>query len=196
MKLIRHIDRMAQQFRGSAVSIGNFDGVHRGHARIMERLSAMARQRGTTAVVFTFDPHPSRILRPQSVPTPLCWPERKAELLGELGVEAVVAYPTDQAFLQLDARQFFDQIICQQLQARAIVEGANFFFGHDRTGNIEVLKRFCAETGIAIEVVEPVTIDGQVVSSSRLRQLVAAGQIDQACALLTRPYRIRGTVVR
>ena len=195
MKLIRDLDQLPERFRRAAVSIGNFDGVHRGHARIVERLTALARRAGTSAVVFTFDPHPARILRPEQAPTPLSWPDRKAQLLGELGADAVLAYPTDQALIELDARQFFDRIVGQRLEARVLVEGPNFFFGRRRTGSIDVLRRFCGDTGVTLEVVEPVRIGGQIVSSSRIRKLITAGEIPQAESLLARPYRIRGTVV-
>ena len=147
------------------------------------------------AVILTFDPHPARLLRPQQAPTPLSWTECKAWLLHELGVDAVVAYPTDAALLGLSAGEFFDRIVLGQLRARGMVEGQNFFFGHDRGGNIEVLGEFCRRAGIPLEVVEPVQIDGQVVSSSRVRKLISAGAVAEAARLLTRPYRVRGTVI-
>ena len=100
MEVIRDLEDWPVSLRGGAVAIGNFDGVHRGHARIVERLLAVARQVGGPAVVFTFDPHPVRLLRPEHAPPPLTWTERKAELLGELGVDHVIAYPTDEALLR------------------------------------------------------------------------------------------------
>ena len=193
--LYRHLDDLPQCFRGGVVSIGNFDGVHWGHARIVARLLEMARRQGVPAVILTFDPHPARLLRPEQAPTPLSWTDRKARVLYELGVAAVVAYPTDAALLGLTASQFFDRIVLGQLRARGMVEGQNFFFGHDRGGNISVLGEFCRLAGIPLEVVEPVQIDGQVVSSSRVRTLISAGAVAEAARLLTRPYRIRGTVI-
>ena len=190
-----HLDDLPERFRGGVVSIGNFDGVHRGHASIAGRLLNMAGRQNVRAVVLTFDPHPVRLLRPLQAPTPLSWTERKACLLHELGVDAVVAYPTDPALLALTAGEFFDRIILGQLRARGLVEGQNFFFGHDRGGNIEVLGQFCRHSGIPLEVVEPVQMGGQVVSSSRVRTLISAGQVAEASQLLTRPYRIRGKVV-
>jgi riboflavin kinase/FMN adenylyltransferase len=136
-----------------------------------------------------------RILRPQHAPPPLTWTDRKAELLGELGIDALVAFPTDAAFLQLGPREFFDRIVRDALGARAIVEGSNFFFGHGRQGNVDLLRRFCDEAGMILEVVEPVKVDGQVVSSSRVRALVSEGRMEDVCRLLTRPYRIRGRVI-
>ena len=195
MKLFRDLDQLPERFRRAAVSIGNFDGVHRGHARIIDRLTALARRAGSASVVFTFDPHPARILRPDQAPAPLSWTDRKARLLGELGADAVVAYPTDRALLKLDARQFFDRIVRRQLDARALVEGPNFFFGQRRTGSIEVLRQLCEDTEVTLDVVQPVQIGGEIVSSSLIRKLIAAGKLQQAGPLLTQPYRIRGTVV-
>lgn len=196
MNLIRDLDQLPERFRRAAVSIGNFDGVHWGHARIVERLSAVARRLRTSALVFTFDPHPARVLRPEQAPAPLSWTDRKARLLSELGADAVVAYPTDRALLALDARQFFDRIVRGRLEAQVLVEGPSFFFGRNRTGTIEVLQDFCTDAGVGLEVAEPIEIGGQIVSSSRIRGLVAEGRLEEARPLLTQPYRIRGTVIR
>src|SRR5205823_14716376 len=105
-KLLRSLDDLPAELRSGAVSVGNFDGVHLGHARIAQRLVAAARRVAGAAIAFTFDPHPASLLRPEGCPTPLTWIERRASLLGELGVEAVIAYPTDEDLLRLTARQF------------------------------------------------------------------------------------------
>ncbi len=194
--VIHDLEEIPAALRGGAVTIGNFDGVHLGHVRIIDRLVAKARQVGGAAVVFTFDPPPVRVLRPLEAPAPLTWTARKAALLAELGVDAVIAFPTTRQFLQLSAREFLEAVIVQRLAARAVVEGENFFFGRDRSGDIQALARFCAQSRIALEVVPPVVADGEVVSSSRIRRLVASGQVRSASRLLTRPYRIRGQVIR
>jgi riboflavin kinase/FMN adenylyltransferase len=194
VRLIRQLDELPSSLRGGAVAIGNFDGVHRGHARIVERLIAKARDFGGPAVVFTFDPHPVRLLRPEAAPPPLTWTDRKAELLAAVGADALIAYPTDEALLQLSPEDFFKRIVRQALGARAVVEGANFFFGRDRAGNVDVLRRLCGENGIAVEIVEPLELDGAIVSSSRVRELIGRGDVAAAGGLLTRPYRIRGLV--
>jgi riboflavin kinase / FMN adenylyltransferase len=181
--------------RGGAVAIGNFDGVHVGHARIVDTLLAEARRLGGPAIVFTFDPHPVRLLRPEEAPPPLTWTARKAELLARLGVDALVAYPTDEALLKLSAEEFFGRIVVQGIGAWAMVEGPNFQFGRGRAGNVESLAAMCANAGMTLNVVEPVVAGNEIVSSSRIRRLVAAGDIDAARALLTEPYRIRGMVV-
>jgi riboflavin kinase/FMN adenylyltransferase len=193
--LYRHLGDLPRPLRGGVVSIGNFDGVHAGHARIVARLVEMARSLAVPAVVLTFDPHPARLLRPEQAPMPLSWTDYKARLLCELGVAAVVAYPTDDALLQLTASEFFQNIVQGQLQARGMVEGQNFFFGHDRGGDIVLLARFCADADIRLDVVEPALVDGLIVSSSRVRELVAAGDVAGAARLLNRPYRICGAVI-
>ena len=194
MKLIRDLAMLPAELRSGAVAIGNFDGVHLGHARIVERLIAQALRVGGPALVFTFDPHPVRLLRPAEAPPPLTWTDRKAELLVELGVDSMIAYPTDQELLNLSAREFFDQIVIGKLGAKAMVEGPNFYFGRGRTGTIEVLRDFTEAAGIRLEVVEPVAVEGEFVSSSRVRRLLHEGQVEAACHMLTRPYRIRGMV--
>jgi len=194
VKLIRDLTDLTGDVRSGAVAIGNFDGVHLGHARIADRLIAEARNVGGPSVVFTFDPHPVRLLRPAEAPPPLTWTDRKAKLLAELGVDAMIAYPTDEELLKLEPADFFDQIVRHRLDARFMVEGPNFYFGHNRTGTIDVLRQLTARTGIGLEVVPPVEVDGGYVSSSRARALLAAGQVEQAGKLLTQPYRIRGMV--
>ena len=176
------------------MTIGNFDGVHRGHARIIERLLAKARDVGGPAIVFTFDPHPVRLLRPQAAPPPLTWTDRKAQLLDELGVTAVIAYPTDEHLLSLSPGDFFEQIVSQSLEARAMVEGPNFYFGGGRAGDISVLGQLCEQAGVALEIVPPLVLGDEYVSSSRVRTAVQSGDVNLARQLLTRPYRIRGMV--
>lgn len=195
MKLIRDLKSLPENLRSGAVSIGNFDGVHVGHAKIVERLVAEARQVRGPAIVFTFDPSPAQVLRADRAPPPLTWLERKVELLTALGVDAVIAYPTDEAFLRQEPRQFFDQVIRGMLDAKALIEGPNFYFGHDRHGNVDLLARYCAETGMTMDVVPPVEIDGQMVSSSRLRTLIGQGEVELARRMLIQPYRLHGIVI-
>ncbi|HEX7379356.1 MAG TPA: riboflavin biosynthesis protein RibF [Pirellulales bacterium] len=194
MKLFREFAAAPAEIRGGALTIGNFDGVHLGHARLVERLLALARNVGGPAVVFTFDPHPARLLRPERAPWPLTWTDRKAQLLAQLGVDCLIAYPTDEALLALTDREFFQRMVRDQLAARAMVEGPNFCFGRDRTGTVDVLAELTRASGMDLEIVEPVVRGGEIVSSSRVRRQVAAGQVDDARRLLTQPYRIRGIV--
>ena len=194
MKLIRNLEDLPRSLCSGAVSIGNFDGVHRGHARIVEQLISEARRLAGPAVVLTFDPHPVRLLRPDVAPPPLTWTDRKAALLAELGVDVVIAYPTDEALLGLSPEEFFNEIVCCRLRAKALVEGPNFFFGRNRAGTIDRLRVLCEGAKIALTVVEPLEQGGELVSSSLIRRLVSRGDVDGARAMLTRPYRIRGMV--
>ncbi|MEM6329246.1 MAG: bifunctional riboflavin kinase/FAD synthetase [Planctomycetota bacterium] len=195
MPILRHLDELPADARGGAVAIGNFDGVHLGHARIMQTLLARAREYDGPAVVFTFDPHPVRLLRPEKSPPPLTWTERKAELLANLGVDWVIAYPTDEALLRLSARAFFDRIVRNSLDARAMVEGPNFYFGHKREGTIDVLRRLTGEAGVQLDIVAPVEMHDGLVSSSRVRRLIQhEGAVGLARQMLSAPYRLRGIV--
>jgi len=194
LRLIRKISDVSSELQQGAIAIGNFDGVHQGHARLIRKLIEHARQKGGPAIVFTFDPHPVRLLRPALAPVPLTWTERKAELLGKLGVDGVIAYPTDEALLTLSPEEFFSKIILDSLRARTIVEGPNFFFGRDRVGDVQLLAELCRQHSIAMEIVQPVEFEGRYISSSRIRDLIAAGEMALARDMLTQPYRIRGMV--
>ena len=194
VEIFRQLDALPDHLLGGALTIGNFDGVHLGHAAIVQALKSLAEQYKGAAVVFTFDPHPVRLLRPDQVPPPLTWTNRKAELLAEQGIDAVIAYPTDQALLDLSAEAFFEQIVCKSLKARAMVEGANFHFGRDRQGDIPKLQQFCQSQNMDLSIIAPVLIDQQPVSSSRIRRLLAEGDVAAAAQMLTRPYRLRGMV--
>lgn len=195
MILLRQLHDLPTEVRRGAVAIGNFDGVHQGHARIVERLKTLARQVAGPAVVFTFDPHPIQILRPELAPPPLMQIERKAELLDKLGVDAVIACPTDRAILNLTAQEFFEEVIIRDLAAQALVEGPNFGFGRNRGGDIRLLKELCEQRGIALEIAEPLRVGEDYVSSSRVRALIQVGQVAEAAKLLTRPHRSQGVVV-
>jgi riboflavin kinase/FMN adenylyltransferase len=181
--------------RGGLVSIGNFDGVHRGHQAMIARLVALARAANRPAVAVTFDPHPLSLLRPDALPPGLTTLPDRASLLRECGVDAVVVLPTSWDLLRLSATEFFEQIVRQQLHAAGLVEGPNFCFGKDRGGNVTLLRQLCQQAGMTFDVIEPVTIDGQWVSSSVIRSLLVAGDVNDAVALLGRPYRLTGQVV-
>jgi len=194
VQLIRGLSDLPARVRGGALAIGNFDGVHLGHACLLDRLVQQANRLSSASVVFTFDPHPMQLLRPASVPPPLTWIERKAALLGNLGVDFVIAYPTDETLLSLSPEKFFRQIVVELLAAGAIVEGPNFCFGKDRAGDIRLLGELSQQAGCHLEVVEAMQHGGTTISSSRIRQLIGRGQIDEANSMLTRPYRLRGLV--
>jgi riboflavin kinase / FMN adenylyltransferase len=183
------------RYRGGFVAIGNFDGVHRGHQRMIGTLVAQARDAGLPAVVMTFDPHPIALLTPGRVPPTLSTLERKAELIGACGVDVLIAYPTDQTLLNLTPEEFFEQIIRDRLQAQGLVEGPNFGFGKDRTGDVDTLQSLCDRDGLVLTIVDAVACDNEpVVSSSAIRRTIAAGDLSRAVAMLGHPYRLTGVV--
>lgn len=181
--------------KGSVLSIGNFDGVHLGHQSIVNVLVSRARGLELPALIMTFDPHPAALLRPDGPPPRLTTPAQKAELLMQLGVDAVIQYPTDRALLNLTAREFFDEFVIHHLNAVGLVEGPNFYFGKERSGDGETLRQFCNETGRFLEILSPAEQNGTLVSSSQIRQALQAGDVEAASRLLGRPYSLRGTVV-
>jgi riboflavin kinase/FMN adenylyltransferase len=178
-----------------AVAVGNFDGVHVGHAAIVGRLREAAERHRVPAVVLTFDPHPASILRPEQAPLPLTTPARRAELLLALGVNAVCVQPADAALMALEAEAFYEGVLRGRFAARAVVEGQDFRFGARRRGDVAMLAALCGRDGVDLDVVPPVVIDGEAVSSSRIRTLVAAGRLAEAHTLMTAPYRLTGAVV-
>ncbi len=190
-----HFGDIPRECQGGIVSIGNFDGVHRGHVQLVQCFARIARERHVPAVAVTFHPHPVELLRPEQSPAPLNSTERKAELLHEHGADEVVVIRTTLELLRLTAEEFFDAVIHGSMHAAGLVEGPNFGFGRDRSGTITTLNRLCAGSNMRLEVVDPLAIDGQVVSSSRARQCLAAGDMEHAARLLGRSHRVRGRVV-
>ena len=180
--------------RGAYLAIGNFDGVHRGHAHLLARLRAVADLAEAPALALTFDPHPVALLRPDTAPVPLVWTDRKVELLKAAGATEVGVFRTGPWLLGMTAREFFDRVIVGQFAARGMVEGPNFGFGRDRGGDSALLAAWCREAGVAFEVASPTEDDGRIVSSSRIRKAIAEGRIDEATAMLGRPHRLRGIV--
>lgn len=178
-----------------AVAVGNFDGVHLGHAALAARLRAAADRLGTPAVALTFDPHPASLVRPGAAPVPLTTPARRAELLLGLGLDAVLVQPVDRGFIGLSAGDFYRGVLRGRLRAAVLVEGPDFRFGARRAGDVALLRGLCAADGVGLEVVDPVVVAGETVSSSRIRALVAAGDVRAANGLLAAPFRTRGTVV-
>ena len=178
------------------LTIGNFDGVHRGHVQLISRLRARADAAGAPALAVTFDPHPIALLRPHLLPPSLTTFERRIELLRQAGADEVVVFRTGPWLLGLTAREFFDRIILGQLQARGMVEGFNFAFGRDRAGNVERLTAWCLEAGLEFEETPPAHDEnGVAISSSEIRGRLREGDVHQAARLLGRPHRLEGAVV-
>ena len=183
-------------YRDGYVSIGNFDGVHRGHQAMLAALVQRARSENVPAVVLTFDPHPIELLRPEAAPPRLTTMEHRAELLERFGIDAVIVLPTTTQFLNLTAEEFFQTIVRSELQARGLVEGPNFYFGRNRSGSITMLRGLCAGQRMSLDVVSPVIVDEQLVSSSVIRSLIESGDVTESVRLLGHSYRLTGQVGR
>jgi riboflavin kinase/FMN adenylyltransferase len=180
---------------GGAISIGNFDGVHLGHAALVGRLRTLAQRIGGLAVAVTFDPPPAAVLRPGTLPPQLTTIARRDALLRRCGADGVVLIHTDRDLLSQTPEIFFRSVVTGSLQARGMVEGPNFFFGKDRAGNPHLLKRLCTRSGMECEIVEPESIGDRMISSTRIRELLQQGDVTSANQMLTARYRIEGFVV-
>lgn len=195
MKLLRGFDSL-EPYRGGFLSIGNFDGVHRGHQQMFACLVRHAREHQVPSCVFTFDPHPIQLLRPEHVPPALTSLEQKAELIEACGIDCMVVYPTDLRLLNLSAEEFFEAVVLGEFNAIGMVEGPNFFFGRNRSGTIKQLEGLCSAADIELDVVPPVFVGTQMVSSSVIRSLLLDGEVEEVSDLLGHRYRIAGRVIR
>lgn len=220
MTLIRSLDDVAPA-RGCVLSIGNFDGVHRGHQAMIARIVCEARRQSAPAVALTFDPHPIKLLAPSKAPPSLSTLERKSELLHRAGADFVIAVPTTRDLLGLEAVVFFERIVVEAIGAVGMIEGPNFHFGRGRGGDVELLRELCFEHGMACEILDAVADGGgdggvgdggvgkggvgdgdcggdgggPMISSSLIRMAISDGRVDDAVSWLGHPYQIRGVVV-
>jgi riboflavin kinase/FMN adenylyltransferase len=179
-----------------AVAIGNFDGVHRGHRALLDEARARAARQGGTSAVLTFTPHPARLFAPAKAPPLIMSLGRRLELCAEAGIETAIVESFTPAFAAIEAGDFVRRVLAQDLAAREVVVGYDFSFGRGRAGNVTQLGALGAELGIGVAVIPPVTVDGLPCSSTRIRELGAAGDVRRAAALLGRPLELEGRVVR
>ena len=180
----------------ASVAVGNFDGVHLGHQALVAAAVARSRGSGGPAVVLTFDPHPARVLRPQAAPAALTTLAQKEELVAALGIDRLVVVPFDARLAALSPDAFAREVLQQALGARHVVVGESFRFGRGREGDPRRLETLGATLGFAVEVVPPVLEGGRPISSSRVREALARGDLGEARMLLGRDYFVDGEVVR
>ncbi|RSL16164.1 riboflavin kinase/FMN adenylyltransferase [Edaphobacter aggregans] len=193
MKIYRQLADLPANFGPSIATIGNFDGVHRGHQWVIAEVVARARELNQTSVAITFDPHPARVLRPDAS-LPLISPLiRKLELLETTGLDAVLVLPFTEELSQHTARAFATDVLQQALHVTELHEGENFRFGYQAEAGIESLEALGRELGFSVRIYSPRTLRGGPVSSSRIRQLIAAGDVSHARALLGQPFSIDST---
>jgi riboflavin kinase/FMN adenylyltransferase len=180
--------------KATALTIGNFDGVHVGHQKILRGVIERARSMDALSAVLTFFPHPARVLRPDVAPGLLeTLPQRLAEFEA-LGIEAALILKFDQELAQFSAEGFAQRFLVETLRARAVFVGENFRFGHKQAGDVKLLEELGRENGFAVEIVEPVLVDGQIVSSSAIRAAVREGRVDEAQRMLGRPFALVGEI--
>lgn len=178
----------------TALAIGNFDGVHRGHAALLKRLVDAAHGAGLPATILTFEPHPREFFAPASAPARLTTLREKLELLADAGVEQIMVCRFNAGFAALSAAQFVDTVLLAGLRTRHLIIGDDFRFGKGRAGDFAMLQAAGVDSGFSVEAMGSVTVDGGRVSSSGVRQALALGDMEQAAALLGRPYVIDGSV--
>jgi riboflavin kinase/FMN adenylyltransferase len=181
--------------QGSAITIGTFDGVHLGHRALIARTISEAKERGTRSVVVTWDRHPLMTLRPEAAPRLLSTPQRKLELLETTGIDVVAVLPFTDDLSHLSPEDFVDQVLVSGLNARAVFVGEGWRFGHKRAGDMDLLQKLGAENGFEATPVDLAGEDGDAVSSSRIRDAVAAGHMNVVRRLLGRTFDIDGVVV-
>jgi riboflavin kinase/FMN adenylyltransferase len=188
-------DTRPARWNHPVLALGNFDGVHRGHRKILERVQRVAGEHGATAVVMTFDPHPPRIVRPDKAPPLLMTNAQKLEALAEAGLHGAAIVRFTPALSRWDPEMFVRTVLVEWLHVSEVWVGANFLFGHDRAGNFSMLRTLGARYGFKAEKIDPVRYKDFVVSSTRIRRLVGEGRVDEAGALLGHQYYVDGTVM-
>ena len=192
MQVFHKLDDVPADFGPSFLSVGNFDGVHRAHAHVLGEIVRRARESGGKAVAVTFEPHPSRILRPDAGLKLLTPVPEKLRLLEGTGIDAVLMLPFGRDLSLMTPRQFAERILKKKLHAREVHEGYNFRFGHRAAGDVSLLSQLGAEMGFEVKVYAEEKLRGEHVSSTHIRKLISAGRVSRARHLLARPFCILG----
>jgi len=189
-----HWQATAAEWQGGAVALGNFDGVHRGHQALLAHAGEHAQRLGAPLVVLTFEPHPRRFFVPDTGPFRLTLPPAKLRLLEQYGVQAVLAQHFDETFAALSADAFIDDVLLKGLGARHVVCGYDFTFGARRSGNVEMLREKGRQKGFGVTVLDPVMREGEIYSSTSIREALRAGWVSEASELLGHSWEIEGVV--
>jgi riboflavin kinase / FMN adenylyltransferase len=196
MQIFQKLDEIPADFGPSLVSVGNFDGVHRAHVRVLDQIMARSKQRHARSVAVTFEPHPMRILRPDSRLKLLTPMPEKIRLLENTGIDAVAVIPFTRDLSLMSPREFVKLILCDRLRALEVHEGYNFRFGHKAAGDMTLLSELGAECGFEVIKYPELRLRGESVSSTRIRELIQAGDTGRARFLLGRPFSIQSTAGR
>ena len=196
LRVFRLPGAIPENLRGLVLCVGNFDGVHRGHHRIFQRVIREAKRRGVAPAVLTFDPHPGKVLRPGHGPELLTPLEAKLALLESAGLEAVFVLRFNRRLSRFTPRRFVEDFLVDRLSVSAVFVGTNFRFGYEQAGNPALLRKLAGEFGFRVGVVPPMVLGGRPISSTRIRGLIHKGDVRSAARLLGRPYELAGRVLR
>ena len=195
MKVIQDLDQSAQERRRLCLAIGFFDGVHLGHQQIIRQTITDARQHEALALIVTFDRHPNTVVAPQHAPKLIYPLSKKLQVVDSLGVDVCLLIHFDKAFSQRPAEEFVSWLVGVERRVRSICVGANFVFGRKRGGNVQLLRNLGGELGFVVHGLAAVALDGKAVSSTRIREAIAAGDLDSTSQMLGRAYTLTGKVV-
>ena len=193
--IYRSLADVPSDFGPCAITIGNFDGVHKGHRQIMQRVQAIAREHGWKSAVLTFDPHPSKLVAPDRAPRLLTTPEQRVRLILKQGIDEVLILPFTPEIAKLTPEEFVREILVSKLQARTVLVGDNFRFGNRAAGDARSMEELGRKYGFNTEIVNAISSRGRVISSSEIRRLIESGNVSLACRLLGRPYALESRVV-
>jgi riboflavin kinase / FMN adenylyltransferase len=196
MEVFLGIDKINRSLRKPVLTIGNFDGVHLGHQTLFNRVKQRAREFGGESVVMTFHPHPLAVLSPGNGPVFITEHNRKLQLIDACRIDVAIVVPFSKEFARINAIDFVKNILVDRIGVRALVVGYDYRFGHGREGNIDYLKQLGKRFNFDVEMVDGITMNGTVVSSTAIRGLIREGQLKEANTLLGRPYEVSGVVVR
>jgi riboflavin kinase/FMN adenylyltransferase len=195
MRVINQLEELQDVCGASAVTIGNFDGVHLAHQKLLQRVVQVARRLGAVATAVAFEPHPAKVLAPRRAPKLLTPLPHKLQLIEATGIDRLVVLPFTREFAHLSPVEFVRRILISSLHAVAVHVGPSFRFGYRQSGDAETLQALGRQEGFEVEVVPLLEVRGEKVSSSRIRELVAKGRVNRACRLLGRPFSVCGPIV-
>lgn len=196
MKYYAGYHQIDQTFKSPVVTIGNFDGVHRGHQEILAKVVGRARSLGGQSVAYTFKPHPQIALNPDAKVELIVTYEEKRELLAQMGIDVMIEEPFSRDFSNIKPETFFTEVILRRLGAASVIVGYDFGFGKGREGHLEQLEKFCADAGVELEIVRPLKDGSEVISSSKIRELIKQGNVESVPKFLGRYFSYRGNVVK
>lgn len=195
LRLYYGLDEISPDFGPCALTIGNFDGLHVGHRRILRRVREVANENSWNPSVLTFDPHPAKVVAPERAPRLLSSTDERVHYMADEGIEQVLVLPFTPELSRLSPEEFVSRILHERLDARAVLVGDNFRFGYRHAGDVHTLQELGPKYGFVTEVIHAITLRGRIVSSSETRRLIDAGEVASAARLLGRPYGLEGSVV-